>query len=96
MFPRWLSVGIVILVALAWAGNLLAGFFFPGRGDPLVSWLFGLVLGTVLGLTPAQVLRHVAGRMLGRAPAEPAPPPDEPAPPDEPGRPAAEPDTPTR
>lgn len=76
-FPRWLVIGVVIMVSLGWLVNLGAHLLYD-RGDASVSLLFGLVLGALFGLSPAQVRRQFVDRMLGGGTTAADPEPDQP------------------
>lgn len=50
MLPRPVMVGLIILIALMWAANLVVGYIDPGRADPAVNAIFGLVASAVFAL----------------------------------------------
>jgi hypothetical protein len=77
MLPRWLMVGIAVLVTVAWAGNEVLVLFFPGRGDSSLGPIFMVVVGAAFaGGADLGSVRKRIGRII--AGAEPETPGDKP------------------
>lgn len=47
--PRPLLIGLVVLIATAWAVNLVVDYT-TGRGEPSVNAIFGIVVGALFAL----------------------------------------------
>lgn len=52
MLPRPVVIGVVVVVTLGWAVNLIIGFTSPARHDPTLNALLGVVVGAALALRP--------------------------------------------
>lgn len=85
MLPRPVVIGLVVLVAIVWAANLIVGWFYPDRNDPAVNAIFAVVMSGVYGLgrvgrSPREqrdaLRRRAAGAMAQLL--EPDPEPDPP------------------
>lgn len=50
MLPRPIMSAVTVLVSLAWAANVIFGFAEPGRNDPTINAIFGIVVGGVYAL----------------------------------------------
>lgn len=50
MLPRPVVIGLAILVAVAWATNFAIGLLYPGRSDPALNTIFGIIVGAVFTL----------------------------------------------
>ncbi|HEX5119824.1 MAG TPA: hypothetical protein VFW65_31955 [Pseudonocardiaceae bacterium] len=70
---------LTVLVAVAWAANVVVGFVSPERHDPTLNAVFGIVVGGVLALrrpdpsgTPSRVRAELARLIAGdnRRPAD--------------------------
>lgn len=70
MLPRWAVIGLAALVSLMWAINLTVGYLYPGRNDPFLNYIFGMVIGAIFGID----------RLAHRRTAPEVEPPEPPAP----------------
>lgn len=50
MLPRPLVTILTVLIAIAWAANVVVGFISPERHDPTLNAIFGIVVGGVFAL----------------------------------------------
>lgn len=50
MLPRPIMIGLTLLIALVWTGNVIIGVVDPVRHDPSINALFALVVGAVFAL----------------------------------------------
>lgn len=73
MLPRWAVIGLAALVSLMWAVNLAVGYVYPGRNDPFLNYIFGMVIGAIFGIDRLAQRRS--------APEEEPPEPQTPEPP---------------
>lgn len=70
MLPRPLVIGIVVLIAIMWATNLIVGFLFPGRSDPALNAIFAIVISAVFALGrkneggPSSSVRRKIARLI--------------------------------
>jgi hypothetical protein len=68
MLPRPVMVGLIILIALAWATNLVVGFLYPGRSDPAVNAIFAVVASAVVALGrgggPTKTVRRKLSQLI--------------------------------
>lgn len=68
MLPRPVMVGLIILIALMWATNMVVGFLYPGRNDPAVNAIFAVVASAVFALGrpsgPTKTVRRKLSRLL--------------------------------
>lgn len=64
MLPRPLFYALTGLITLMWAVNLSVGLLFPGRSDPYVNAIFGMVVAAVyaLGRKGSAEQRNLASR----------------------------------
>lgn len=79
MLPRPIAVGLTVLISFMWAVNLVVGFLYPGRSDPYVNAIFGVVVAAVytLGRRDTAAVRRARARLAqavegGRGDEEPA------------------------
>ena len=81
MLPRWLTVGIAVLVTCAWAVNEVLVLAYPGHGgDSSLGPLFMVVVGaTFAGGADMSAIRKRLGRMISGAPEAEAKQTDKPA-----------------
>ena len=65
MLPRPIAVGLTVLISFMWAVNLVVGFLYPGRSDPYVNAIFGVVVAAVytLGRKDTAAVRRARARM---------------------------------
>ena len=65
MLPRPIAVGLTVLISFMWAVNLIVGFLYPGRSDPYVNAIFGVVVAAVytLGRKDPAAVRRARARM---------------------------------
>lgn len=47
MLPRPVMTGLVVLVTVMWAANLVVGWVDPSRASPYVNAIFGVVASAV-------------------------------------------------
>lgn len=80
MLPKPIAVGLTVLISFMWAVNLVVGFLYPGRSDPYVNAIFGVVVAAVytLGRRDTAAVRRARARVAqlvegGQADEEPAP-----------------------
>lgn len=68
MLPRPVMVGLIVLIALAWAANLVVGFLYPGRNDPAVNAIFAVVASGVVALGrgggPGKTVRRKLSQLI--------------------------------
>lgn len=81
MLPRPVVIGLVILVAIVWAANVVVGYLVPDRNDPAINAIFAAVMSGVyaLGRAPSRGLRRTAASAVARI-VDPSPeqnPPDQ-------------------
>lgn len=55
-------IGLVVLVAIVWAANVVVGYLVPDRNDPAINAIFAAVMSGVyaLGRAPSRGLRRKA------------------------------------
>lgn len=60
MLPRPLVTVLTVLIAVAWAANVVVGFVWPERHDPTLNAIFAIVVGAAytLGKTDPQHARR--------------------------------------
>lgn len=65
MLPRPIAVGLTVLISFMWAVNLVVGFLYPGRSDPYVNAIFGVVVAAVytLGRRETAAVRRARARV---------------------------------
>lgn len=65
MLPRPIAVGLTVLISFMWAVNLVVGFLYPGRSDPYVNAIFGVVVAAVytLGRRDTAAVRRARARL---------------------------------
>lgn len=65
MLPRPVAIGLTILISGMWAVNLVVGFIYPGRSDPYVNAIFGVVVAAVytLGRRDTAAVRRARTRL---------------------------------
>lgn len=65
MLPRPIAVGLTVLISFMWAVNLVVGFLYPGRSDPYVNAIFGVVVAAVytLGRRETAAVRRARTRV---------------------------------
>ena len=84
MLPRWAVIGLAGLVSVMWAANLVVGFLYPGRNDPFLNYIFGMIVGAIFGIDRLARRRdNIDNPDGGDEPPglpEPATPPEPPAP----------------
>jgi hypothetical protein len=63
--PRPIAVGLTVLISFMWAVNLVVGFLYPGRSDPYVNAIFGVVVAAVytLGRRNTAAVRRARARV---------------------------------
>jgi hypothetical protein len=63
--PRPIAVGLTVLISFMWAVNLVVGFLYPGRSDPYVNAIFGVVVAAVytLGRRNTTAVRRARARV---------------------------------
>ena len=79
MLPRPVVTGLVVLVAIVWAANVIVGFLYPDRNDPAINAIFAVVMSGVYGLgrtsgalrrRAADALARIAGQDTGQPPSK--------------------------
>jgi membrane associated rhomboid family serine protease len=65
VLPRPIAVGLTVLISFMWAVNLVVGFLYPGRSDPYVNAIFGVVVAAVytLGRRDTVAVRRARARV---------------------------------
>lgn len=68
MLPRPVMIGLVVLVAVVWAANVVVGFLYPDRNDPAINAIFAVVMSGVYGLgrAPSRAFRRRAASVVAR------------------------------
>lgn len=61
-------IGLVVLVAIVWAANVVVGYLVPDRNDPAINAIFAAVMSGVyaLGKAPSRGLRRKAADAVAR------------------------------
>lgn len=65
VLPRPVAIGLTVLISFMWAVNLVVGFLYPGRSDPYVNAIFGVVVAAVytLGRRDTAAVRRARQRL---------------------------------
>jgi hypothetical protein len=65
VLPRPVATGLTVLISGMWAVNLIVGFIYPGRSDPYVNAIFGVVVAAVytLGRRDTAAVRRARTRL---------------------------------
>jgi hypothetical protein len=65
VLPKPIAVALTVLISFMWAVNLVVGFIYPGRSDPYVNAIFGVVVAAVytLGRRDTAAVRRARARM---------------------------------
>lgn len=65
MLPKPIAVALTVLISFMWAVNLVVGFLYPGRSDPYVNAIFGVVVAAVytLGRRDTAAVRRARARV---------------------------------
>lgn len=50
--PRTLWIAVTVVIVLAWLANLVVGWFYIGRSEPAVNFIFGAVVGSLYMIKP--------------------------------------------
>lgn len=68
MLPRPIVIGLVVLVAIVWATNVVVGYLVPDRNDPAINAIFAAVMSGVyaLGKAPSRRRRRNPANALAR------------------------------
>jgi hypothetical protein len=68
--PRFITYGLIVLVSVAWAVNLIIGWQHPESAEPSVNTVFLIIVGALFALD-SKVIRNILGQAVRRGRQQP-------------------------